>query len=122
MIPSKTYVGEDSQGMLRVGSLGVSLDSVVIAFRQGQSAETIQQLDPALSSEEVYGAVAFYPANRDEVHQYLTSSGKTNSGINCASAPTRIPARWCSGSAHSARSRAGRRHEPASLLGRQRPE
>jgi uncharacterized protein (DUF433 family) len=71
MIPSKSYVDEDSQGSLRVGSLGVSLDSVVIAFQQGHSAETIQQLYPALSLEEVYGAIAYYLANRDEVDRYL---------------------------------------------------
>jgi uncharacterized protein (DUF433 family) len=71
MIPSKTYVQEDSQGALRVGSLGVSLASVVIGFQQGHSAETIQQLYPALSLEEVYGAIAYYLANRDEVHLYL---------------------------------------------------
>ena len=71
MISLKSYVEEDSQGALRVGLLGVSLDSVVIAFQQGHSAETIQQLYPALSLEEVYGAIAYYLANRDEVHQYL---------------------------------------------------
>jgi uncharacterized protein (DUF433 family) len=71
MIPSKIYVRDDDQGALRVGSLGVSLDSVVIAFEQGHSAETIQQLYSALSLEEVYGAIAFYLANRDEVRQYL---------------------------------------------------
>jgi uncharacterized protein (DUF433 family) len=71
MISSKTYVKEDSQGALRVGSLGVSLDSVVIAFQQGQSPETIQQLYGSLSLEEVYGAIAFYLANRDEVDRYL---------------------------------------------------
>jgi hypothetical protein len=64
-------VEEDSHVALRVGSLGVSLDSVVIAFQQSHSAETIQQLYPALSLEEVYGAIAYYLANRDEVHQYL---------------------------------------------------
>ena len=71
MISSKNYVEEDSQGALRVGSLGVSLDSVVIAFEQGHSAETIQQLYPALNLEEVYGAIAYYLANQDVVHQYL---------------------------------------------------
>ena len=70
MIYSKNYVHED-QGALRVGSLGISLDSVVIAFQQGQPAETIQQLYPALTLEEVYGAIVFYLANLDEVHQYL---------------------------------------------------
>ena len=71
MTLSKRYVEEDSQGALRVGSLGVSLDSVAIAFQQGHSAETIQQLYPALSLEEVYGAIAFYLANQHEVDQYL---------------------------------------------------
>jgi hypothetical protein len=55
MIAMKTYVERDSQGALRVGSLGVSLDSVGVAFQHGHSAETIQQLDPALTLEEVYG-------------------------------------------------------------------
>ncbi|MGO9463708.1 MAG: DUF433 domain-containing protein [Isosphaeraceae bacterium] len=71
MNSSKRYVEADSQGVLRVGSLGVSLDSVVIAFQEGHSPETIQQLYPALSLEEVYGAVAYYLANRNEVDQYL---------------------------------------------------
>jgi uncharacterized protein (DUF433 family) len=71
MITSKRYVESDSQGALRVGALGVSLDSVAIAFQQGHSAETIQQLYPALSLEEVYGAIAYYLANRVEVDQYL---------------------------------------------------
>jgi uncharacterized protein (DUF433 family) len=72
MNPSKTYVEADSQGALRVGPLGISLDSVVVSFEQGFSAETIQQLYPSLSLEEVYGAIAYYLANRNEVDQYLT--------------------------------------------------
>ncbi len=71
MISSKTYMAQDSQGALRVGLPGVSLDSVVIAFQQGHSPETIQQLYPTLTLEEVYGAIAFYLANRDKVDQYL---------------------------------------------------
>jgi Protein of unknown function (DUF433) len=71
MISAKSYVEEDAQSAMRVGSVGVSLDSVVIAFEQGHSAETIQQLYPALNLEEVYGAIAYYLANRDEVRQYL---------------------------------------------------
>ena len=71
MIASKVYVHEDEQGALRVGSTGVALDSVVHAFQQGHSAETIREQYPALSLEDVYGAIAFYLANREEVHRYL---------------------------------------------------
>lgn len=71
MVYTKTYVHEDSHGALRVGPHGVSLDSVVIAYQKGHSAETIQQLYPALSLEEVHGAIAFYLANQGQVHAYL---------------------------------------------------
>ena len=68
---AKQYVERDEQGTFRVGRLGVSLDSVVIAFQQGHPAESIQQQYPALSLEEVYGAIAFYLANRKDVHEYF---------------------------------------------------
>src|SRR5262245_28773442 len=71
MTYSKIYVREDDHGTLRVGDTRVSLDSVVYPFRDGHSPETIVQQYPALSLEQVYGAIAFYLANRDEVHQYL---------------------------------------------------
>jgi uncharacterized protein (DUF433 family) len=71
MTQPKTYIHEDPHGAMRIGESDVSLDSVVIAFQQGQSAETIQQCYSRLSLEQVYGAIAFYLANRDEVHQYL---------------------------------------------------
>jgi hypothetical protein len=47
------------------------LDSVIAAFHLGHSAETVVQEYPALSLEEVYGAFAYYLANKDEVDQYL---------------------------------------------------
>ncbi len=67
----KTYVRQDEHGVLRVGDTRVMLDSVVAPFHQGHSAETIAQQYPALLLEEVYGAIAYYLANRDDVDQYL---------------------------------------------------
>jgi uncharacterized protein (DUF433 family) len=71
MIHGKTYVRQTPDGAWRVGERDVSLDSVVIAYQQGYSPETIQQLYPALTLEDVYGAVAFYLANQSEVSEYL---------------------------------------------------
>jgi uncharacterized protein (DUF433 family) len=68
---SKFYVHEDREGALRLGSLGISLDSVVVAVQEGHSAEAIQQSYPALSLEEVYGAIAFYLGNQHGVDEYL---------------------------------------------------
>ena len=72
MIQAKSYVQADENGTLRVGGLGVSLDSIAIAYRDGYSAETIQQLYPLLTLEEVYGGIAFYLANQKDVEEYLS--------------------------------------------------
>ncbi|HEX9294353.1 MAG TPA: DUF433 domain-containing protein [Polyangiaceae bacterium] len=49
----------------------VSLDSVVYAFWNGQTPESIAQSFPTLMLEQVYGAIAFYLAHRDEIDRYL---------------------------------------------------
>ena len=49
----------------------VSLDTIVYAFLDGQSPESIAQSLPVLTLEQVYGAIAFYLAHRDEIETYL---------------------------------------------------
>ncbi len=50
----------------------VSLDSVVYAFLEGLSAETIiTDCFPVLTLEQVFGALAFYLGNRAEIDAYL---------------------------------------------------
>lgn len=60
------YVEQRNGGYYVTGS-GVSLDSIVYAFRSGESPETICQNFPTLSLEQAYGAVAFYLRNQAEV-------------------------------------------------------
>jgi len=45
----------------------VSLDSIVYAFRGGESPETIQQNFPSLTLEQVYGAIAFNLGHQAEI-------------------------------------------------------
>jgi hypothetical protein len=71
MEKAETYVRLDENNVMRVGKFRVMLDSVVVAFQQGHSAETIQQQYPAMTLEEVYGALAYYLANQDEVDRYM---------------------------------------------------
>ena len=66
------YVTMDEHGVMRVADTHVMLDSVVIAFQQGDSAEAIQRQYPSLSLEQVYDAIAHYLAHQDEVDEYLT--------------------------------------------------
>jgi len=49
----------------------VSLDSVIYAFLEGSSPETIVDSFDTLSLEQVYGAITYYLSHRSEVDAYL---------------------------------------------------
>jgi uncharacterized protein (DUF433 family) len=71
MNEERRYVWVDEHGAMRIANSRVMLDSIVAGFEQGHSPETLQQQYPALSLEEVYGAITYYLAHTDEVHTYL---------------------------------------------------
>jgi uncharacterized protein (DUF433 family) len=66
----KEYV-KKVEGAYRVGETRVSLDSLVFLFREGMSAESMVDSYPALTLEQVHGALAFYLANQKEIDAYL---------------------------------------------------
>lgn len=59
------------EGAYLVGETRVSLDSLVCLFREGMSAEGMVESYPALTLEQVHGALAFYLANQKEIDTYL---------------------------------------------------
>ena len=73
---SKEYVRR-VEGAYRVGYTRVSLDSLVYLFREGMSAESMVESYPALTLEQVHGALAFYLANQKEVDAYLAEGQRT---------------------------------------------
>ena len=56
---------------LRAGTR-ISLDSIIYAFRRGESPETICRNFELLHLEEVYGAIAYYLANQVAIDAYLS--------------------------------------------------
>lgn len=66
----KEYI-EERDGNYYVASTRISLDSIVHAFRRGESPETICQNFELLRLEEVYGAITYYLANREDIDAYL---------------------------------------------------
>lgn len=66
----KQYVEKRDEGYSVTGKR-ISLDSIVYAFRRGQSPESIRRSFPLLALEEIYGAIAYYLANQDEIDDYL---------------------------------------------------
>jgi uncharacterized protein (DUF433 family) len=71
---SKDYVTKVRAGQAeayRISGTRVSLDSVVYSWWRGDAPETIDDNFPTLTLEQVYGALAFYLAHREEIDQYL---------------------------------------------------
>lgn len=67
---AKSYVEYRNDAYWIAGNR-ISLDSVVYAFKNGLSPESIVQSFPLLTLEQVYGAIAFYLANRADIDAYL---------------------------------------------------
>ncbi|HKW98350.1 MAG TPA: DUF433 domain-containing protein [Bryobacteraceae bacterium] len=72
---AKDYI-EQREDAYYVAGTRISLDSIVHAFRRGESPETICQNFELLRLEEVYGAIAYYLANQAEINAYLLRQGK----------------------------------------------
>jgi uncharacterized protein (DUF433 family) len=66
----QSYV-ESREGVYKVAGTRVSLDSIVYAFLDGHTAESIQQSFPVLTLEQVYGAITYHLAHREVIEAYL---------------------------------------------------
>ena len=67
----KTPLQEDASGVIRVENTRVTLDSVVLGFREGASAEEIVERFPAITLSAAYATITFYLQNRTEIDAYL---------------------------------------------------
>jgi uncharacterized protein (DUF433 family) len=61
----------DPDGVMRIGSTRVTLDTVVAAFREGMTAESIVEQYPSLRLPDVYSVIGYFLNHWDEVDAYL---------------------------------------------------
>lgn len=64
---------ENRNGVYYIPGTRISLDSIVYAFRQGASPESIREDFDGLSLPHVYGAIAFYLDNQTSLDAYLAA-------------------------------------------------
>ncbi len=69
--PLRNPVRVDEDGRLLIGDTRISLDVIAYCFRDGDSPEEIQRAYPSLSLDQIYGALAYYLQNRDDVEAYI---------------------------------------------------
>ena len=61
----------DPDGVVRVRGTRVTLDTVVMVFRQGATPEEIVQKYPSLELPDVYSIIGYHLRHSSEVHAYL---------------------------------------------------
>ena len=61
----------DSDGVVRVGGTRVTLDTIVVAFEEGATAEEIVYQYPSLRLADVYSVIGYYLQRHSEVEAYL---------------------------------------------------
>ena len=74
----------DADGVVRLGTTRVSLDTVVAAFHDGMTAEAIVEQYPSLRLADVYSAIGFYLSNTIEVENYLNERKGVASDVRAA--------------------------------------
>lgn len=62
----------DTQGIIRVSKTRVMLDTIVIAFNDGATAEEIAQQYPSVPLADVYQIIGYYLRRQSEVETYLS--------------------------------------------------
>jgi uncharacterized protein (DUF433 family) len=63
----------DRDGVAHIANTRVTLDTVVIAFRQGATAEEIAQQYPTLSLADVYAVITYYLREQPDVDAYIAA-------------------------------------------------
>jgi len=61
----------DDDGVLRVAETRVRLDTIILAFHSGYSAEEILLKYPSLNLTDIYATITYYLWHRAELDAYL---------------------------------------------------
>jgi len=64
-------VETDADGVIRVSKTRVTLDTIVIAFNDGATAEEITQQYPSVPLADVYSVIGYYLRRSSDVNAYL---------------------------------------------------
>jgi uncharacterized protein (DUF433 family) len=61
-------------GRIRIDGTRITVHRIATLYRQGQTAEDIAQTYPHLSFGQIYAALAYYHANREEIEAELAAA------------------------------------------------
>ena len=61
----------DADGVVRVGNTRVTLDTIIMAFTDGATAEEIAQQYPSIQLADIYSVIGYYLRHQTEVDAYV---------------------------------------------------
>jgi len=73
---TRSLLKTDIDGIVRVGNTRVTLDTVIIAFREGATAEEIVSQYSSLLLADVYAVIGYYLQQQPEIEAYLSQREK----------------------------------------------
>jgi uncharacterized protein (DUF433 family) len=62
---------QDEQGTIRVKASRITLDTILAAFKKGETAEEISESFPTLDLADIYSIIAYYLHHQEQVEAYL---------------------------------------------------
>jgi hypothetical protein len=80
---SREFVERRDESFYLIGSR-VPLAHIVLEFQRGESPETIRSHYPALSLEQVYGAITFYLGSREDVERDIAEREREEDAFTAA--------------------------------------
>lgn len=74
-------VKKDKDGVMRVGETRVTLETVISAFKDGETAEDIAMAYPTLSLADVYSVIGYYLHQKEDVEEYLLQQEEKSAAV-----------------------------------------
>lgn len=74
-------IAKNARGVILVGGTRVPLDTVVLHYNRGESAEEIRTEFPTLELADIHFVIGYYLKNRNEVETYLKEREKTKKKV-----------------------------------------
>ncbi len=76
-------LASDADGVVRVGSTRITLDTIVAAFLEGMTPEGIVQQYPSLQLGQVYSVLGYVINHPAEVEAYLRERRRLAEDVRC---------------------------------------
>ena len=76
-------LNQDVDGTIRLKGSRITFDTLLGAFKRGDTPEQIQEGFPSLSLAQIYGAIAWYFNNQVDADNYLNRRAVEAEAIRC---------------------------------------